>query len=449
MKQNGGEGCSMKRQTLLLCLILLLGTSSFPGATHPWREEPAPQRMGPSLRYVPHPARATRLDSEEVLRWARTYGDADTDEAAYSIIQTVDGGYAFAGAKGGATWLVKTDTRGKEEWTHTYDGPSAHVLLQTADGGFAFAGSAGWSLSPQAEIDVWLWKTDTRGVVQWRRNYERGNINKVGGVIQTSDGGFVLAGYTYSWESREGREGDGWLWKTDANGDMEWNQTYGGPEPDSFSGMIQTVDSGFALTGWSGGDAWLVKINAQGMVQWDQTYGGSVPYAVIQLTDGSFILIGTKGGNAWLSKTNVDGTLEWQQTCGGPETDYIYAGIQTMDGGFVLTGYTESYGAGGRDAWLVKTDAQGGVQWNRTYGGAQHDYAFSVIETADGGYALAGATDSYGAGESDVWLIKTDVWGVAPKPAIPLPRWVVLSVGGSLALFVVITVVIWMRKKRQ
>ncbi len=116
----------------------------------------------------------------------------------------MDGGYAFAGftwsreADEWAAWLVKTDARGKVEWTHTYDGPFADVLLQTADGGFAFAGSRGGVLSPRAESDVWLWKTDTRGVVQWRQSYDRGDKDAVEAVIQTNDGGFVLAGSTFS-----------------------------------------------------------------------------------------------------------------------------------------------------------------------------------------------------------------------------------------------------------
>ncbi|MFQ5821434.1 MAG: hypothetical protein ACE5I5_15730 [Candidatus Heimdallarchaeota archaeon] len=153
--------------------------------------------------------------------------------------------------------------------------------------------------------------------------------------------------------------------------------------------------------------------------------------------------------DAWLVKTDARGESQWTRTYGGADIENAFSGIQTADGGFALAGYTESYGAGERDAWLVKTNIWGVGQWNRTYGGPHMDSIYSVIETTDGGFTLAGTTDSYGTGGWDALVVKTDAWGVAPELEIPLPRWVVLGVSGSLALIATVAVVLWRRKKRR
>ncbi|MFQ6124580.1 MAG: hypothetical protein ACE5R6_08260 [Candidatus Heimdallarchaeota archaeon] len=453
----------MQRLKTLLCLILLLGISSFPGTSNPWGEEPASQRTVLSTRFAAHRVRAMRSGFEDVKQWARTYGDADTDETAKSIIQTTDGGYAFAGTKGGATWLVKTDALGKVQWTHTYNANSPFQVIQTTDGGFALTGILGGGLSPRAESNAFLVKTDTNGEFEWRRIYDWGEKDYANSVIQTTDGGFILVGSTISLVNRCGWES--WLGKTDASGNLERMQTYGGfgDDHDHLNVIIPTVDGGFALAGstWSYGarfdDFWLVKTDVHGEVEWNQTYGGAsgdAAASVIQMLDGGYVLagytwsFGAGESDAWLVKTDACGKPQWNQTYGGSDLEYA-SGIPTADGGFALTGFTESYGAGRRDAWLVKTDAQGVGQWNRTYGGAQGDYAYSVIETVDGGFALAGRTASYGAGGYDAWVVKTDAWGIAPEPEIPLPRWVVLGVGGSLALLITVVIVLWRRNKRR
>ncbi|MFX0062334.1 MAG: hypothetical protein ACFFC7_09125 [Candidatus Hermodarchaeota archaeon] len=154
-------------------------------------------------------------------------------------------------------------------------------------------------------------------------------------------------------------------------------------------------------------------------MQWSQTYGGvysDYASALIQTTDGGYALAGgtglydPRGSDYWLVKTDSNGTAQWNQTYRGKEDDEArtLALIQTTDGGYALAGGTSSYGAGGSDFWLVKTDSQGIPQWNQTYGGVRNDYAEALIQTTDGGYALAGRTGSFGAGRSDFWLVKTD-----------------------------------------
>ena len=356
--------------------------------------------------------------TEGDMLWNQTYDGTGSaipgPLGAYPVIQTADGGFILAGRMGGDAWLVKTDFRGDIEWQQTYGGAgeeAAQVVIQTADGGFALAGYT--DSYGSGRQDFWLIKTDFHGDMEWNRTYDQGGFNDfVYAGIQTADGGFVLAGRTAFCD-----EGclDAWLVKTDIYGNIEWQQTYGGDSGEGARAMIQTVDGGFALAGrtFSFGagadDFWLVKTDAHGNIEWQQTYGGADrdgPSAVIQTVDGGFVLAGytadSGAGGAviwlddiWLVKTDARGTVQWNQTYGGSGDDEAYSVIQMADGGFILAGRM------GGDAWLAKTDAHGNIEWQQTYGGAGEEAAQAVIQTADGGFALAGHKDG------SAWLVKT------------------------------------------
>jgi hypothetical protein len=210
---------------------------------------------------------------------------------------------------------------------------------------------------------------------------------------------------------------------------MQWNKTYGGAYHDNAFRVIQASDGGYVLAGstYSFGagdnDAWLVKTDSFGIMQWNKTYGGAYhdESTAIQAIDGGYILTGnTKSFGAgaqdwWLVRTDSSGIMQWNKTYGGAYSDIgAYSFVHSSDGGYVLAGYTESFGAGGADVWLVRTDSSGNMQWNKTYGGPNHDYANWIIQTCDGGYALAGHTESYGAGGGDIWLIKLGLLDVTP-----------------------------------
>ncbi len=205
-----------------------------------------------------------------------------------------------------------------------------------------------------------------------------------------------------------------------------FQQTYGGSGYDAGEAVRQTTDGGYIVAGYTqsygsgGSDFWLLKTDALGKELWTQTYGGSagdIAYDVQQTTDGGYILVGITWnlgngmGDAWLLKTDRDGNELWAKTYGGTAEDRPYSLQQTNDGGFVLAGYTQSSGEGLSDFWLLKTDADGNELWSRTYGGAAEDRAFEVQQTVDGGFAIVGYTQSFGAGAEDVWLVKTDVQG--------------------------------------
>jgi hypothetical protein len=357
----------------------------------------------------------------------QTY-DGTGDDYGSCMVATSDGGYAITGHNSSSSpfenadvWLVKTDSAGNEQWTQTYGGTEADrvfSVVQTSDGGYAIAG--GTASFGAGSSDAWLVKTDAAGNMQWNQTY--GGINRDVGlsVVETSDGGYAIAGYT---ESYGAGDMDFWLVKTDAAGNEQWNQTYGGTAHDYGQSVVETSDGGYAIAGattsFGAGDMdfWLVKTDADGTVQWNQTYGGTdwdYGFSVVESNDGGYAIAGIThsfgAGDAdfWLVKTDASGTAQWNQTYGGTDSDLGCSVVQTSDGGYAIIGYTTSFGAGGADFWLVKTDASGTVEWTQTYGGTDDDFGYSVVETSDGGYALAGSTASYGAGGYDFWLVKTD-----------------------------------------
>ena len=310
----------------------------------------------------------------------------------------------------------------EEEWNQTFggaEGDRAYSVQQTADGGYILAGET-WSYGA-GFYDVWLVKTDADGNEQWNKTFGGTTRDSGHSVQQTTDGGYILAGSTSSAGSYDFR-----LVKTDLNGNTQWDKTFGGIGDDVANSVQQTTDGGYILAGstlsYGAGkrDVWMVKTDSNGNEQWNKTFGGpdyDSTNSVQQTTDGGYILAGSKGlygmggSDVWLVKTDSNGNKQWDKTFGGTGHDYAHSVQQTADGGYILAGYTQSYGAGRPDVWLVKTDADGDRQWDKIFGGPDIDMANSAQQTADGGYILAGETESYGAGGSDVWLVKTDADG--------------------------------------
>jgi hypothetical protein len=175
------------------------------------------------------------------------------------------------------------------------------------------------------------------------------------------------------------------------------------------------------ITGKTTPDGGLQRVlGLTGQQVWNRTYGGTKDdeaYSLVQTGDGGYALAGQTnssgagGYDAWLVKTDANGNMLWNKTYGGTGWDGATSLVQTGDGGYALAGQTNSFGAGSNDFWLVKTDANGNMLWNKTYGGTGDDGAYSLVQTGDGGYALAGYTKSSGAGGYDAWLVKTDASG--------------------------------------
>ncbi|MBN1860297.1 MAG: PKD domain-containing protein [Candidatus Thermoplasmatota archaeon] len=365
------------------------------------------------------------IDSSKNDEWMKTHGGSNID-VGYCVQQTTDGGYIISGytrsygANGHNIWLIKTDSSGNELWNNTFGGSNddeGESVQQTTDGGYIITG---WTKSyGSGGKDLWLIKTDSQGDEEWNKIF--GGAYDDGGttVQQITDGGYVISGYTSSYGTGSV---DAWLIKTDELGNQEWNKTLGGYSSDGAWCVQQTTDGGYVLTGWtfsSGpgyvGNAWLVKTDNEGNQQWSHAFGGDDVdrgYHVQQTTDSGFIITGYTSSfgagldDVLLIKTDSSGNEQWIKTFGGTGRDYGYCVEQTIDGGYIITGYTLSYGAGGDDVWLIKTNAEGEKRWDRTYGGVNSDVGYHVQQTTDTGYIITGHTLSYGAGLHDVWLIK-------------------------------------------
>ncbi len=303
----------------------------------------------------------------------------------------------------------------------------AFSLIQTSDGGFALAG---FTRSYGAgNKDVWLVKTDTNGLMLWNKTYGSSQNEEARSVIQTRDGGYLLAGSTNSYDISDE---DVWLIKTDANGLVLWNKTYGGSRLDFVRSLIHTIDGGFALAGFTidwmdfialgngGGDMWIVKLDASGNIQWNQTYKGEKDeriYTIIQTLDGGFALAGKTtvssdfNSEIWLVKTDVMGEIQWNQTYQGTKDETAYSLIQTSDEGFILAAISQTQFSLESDILIVKTDVYGTVVWSETYGGSTDECPYDIIQTLDGGFAFVGYTNSYNTGHPDLLLIKMDVKG--------------------------------------
>jgi hypothetical protein len=348
--------------------------------------------------------------------WERTYG-GQNDEAGYSVQQTSDGGYIIAGytysygAGGRDVYLIRTDAEGDTLWTRTYGGlerDEGFSVQQTIDGGYIVAGRT-WSFGAGApeSSNVYLIKTDAQGDTLWTRTYGGEGDDDAYSVALTSDGGYIIAGTTRSFGA--GFE-DVWLLKTNALGNTLWTRTYGGHLLDRGRAVQPTADGGYIVAGSTREDygVYLVKTDSHGDTLWTRNYGGTRSTrgeAVQQTTDGGYIVTGGKSGprpekGVYLLKTNAAGDSLWSRAYNNNGNYSGYSVQQTTDGGYIIAGTTH-------DVFLVRTNAQGETLWTRTYGGSNEDGGRCVRQTADGGYIVTGyASDS--AGNRDVYLIKTN-----------------------------------------
>ncbi|OYD15047.1 hypothetical protein CH333_06660, partial [candidate division WOR-3 bacterium JGI_Cruoil_03_44_89] len=261
------------------------------------------------------------------------------------------------------------------------------------------------------------------GDTLWTHTYGGSDWDAAYSVQNTPDGGFVIVGFTASYGAGSA---DVYLIRTDSLGDTLWTHTYGGSDGDKGWFVQNTPDGGYVITGdtWSYGagihDVYLIRTDSLGDTLWTHTYGGSVNdcgYSVQNTPDGGYIIVGETNSygagvfDVYLVKTDSLGDTLWTHTYGGSDWDAAYSVQNTPDGGFVIAGLTDYHGVGSGDVYLIKTDSFGDTTWTKTYGGSDVDRGECVQNTCDGGYIIAGYTYSYGVGSIDVYLIKTDETG--------------------------------------
>jgi len=312
-----------------------------------------------------------------------------------------------------------------EEWNRTYEISgitSVESLQQTADSGYIIAGNT--RPDTRRNSDINLLKIGPTGSEQWNRTFG-GTFSdvRVKSVLQTSDGGYLIAGSTSA--CRDNCTDDVWLIKVNLQGQEQWNLTLGGTGDEEVAFVRQTTDGGYVLIGntnsYSAGslDIWFVKVDSNGNMQLNNTFGGigrEKTYSVSQVAGGYIIAGYTESYGAgdydfWLVKTDKKGKEQWNNTFGRNRNDWIESIQQTRDGGYILAGVTLSFwsGVNHSEFLMVKTDSNGNEQWYRTFGGVGAEFDPSVGLSPDGGYILGGGTFSFD--DADYWLIKTDADG--------------------------------------
>jgi len=361
-------------------------------------------------------------------QWAKSYGEnSGGDNIGYCIRQTSDGGFICTGltwAFGAGRcdiWVLKLSSEGEVEWQRTYGGSGydgywdIHVQ-QTNDGGYIVSADTN-SFSLGGDRDVWVLKLFSNGDIDWQQTYGGTKWDDPDGGIQiTRDGGFIIMGVT---DSGASTGYDMWILKLTSQGGVEWQKKYGGVGDEYGYSIQQTSDGGYIAAGSSenssnGYDIWILKLSSKGNIEWQRLYecGARTAYLnpyckVLQTKDGGYIVadstdtFGAGEHDFWVLKLNSRGDVEWQRTYGGSDTDVVGIEpiIQTSDGGCVVVGYTHSFGAENSDCWILKLNSNGGIKWQRTLGKSGYDVAFSVHEANDGDYVVAG----YKGFSSNTW----------------------------------------------
>jgi hypothetical protein len=356
--------------------------------------------------------------------WTRTYGTEGIAQA-YSVCRTSDGGFAATGRfreNPRADWdvyLVRTDSAGDTVWTRTFGGHADEVarsVVETADGGFVIAGR---TESPgDRDWNIYLLKTGPGGEKAWVRTYGGTDKDFAMGVIETTDGGLVLVGGTMG---PDGETYDIYMLKTDGDGNEIWEKTYGGDAGDFATSVAQTADGGFIIGactesfGEGSLDVYLIRTDTRGQVLWARTYGGEewdMPWDVHQTADGGYIAAGETGSFAesgldvYLVRTDADGEPLWTSNYGGEGRQTAQAVWQTEEGDFIVGGYTYAYQEWGEDIYIGRVDAGGRVAWVKTFGGPGTDIAYSILQALDGACVVAGQTSLQGQASSGACIMK-------------------------------------------
>jgi len=363
------------------------------------------------------------VNADAQVIFQKTYG-GDGDRAN-SVKQTADGGYIIAGwtnnyGQGSSdVYLVKTNANGETQWTRTYGSSSifmeyANAVQQLPDGGYIIVGRTD-NYGAGGE-DVLLIRTDENGDTLWTRTYGTVYNDWANYVQRTSDNGFIIAGDFIS--------GAGYyLIKTDANGDTLWTKAYGTMGNEEAS-VILPENNGYVIAGTKGFGSYynynIMYVNMNGEVDSaSHSYSAGVNTSnylksFIKTTDGKYLLAGyafnnTDGYFIYLVKTKTNGDTLWTKTYGGSGYDYAYSVRNTADGGYIIAGSTKI--AGVDNALLIKTDSNGDTLWTRTFGGAYSAYTYSVEQTSDLGYIVTGTISNQGNPPEGIYLIKTDADG--------------------------------------
>ncbi len=294
-----------------------------------------------------------------------------------------------------------------------------YSVAQTSDHGYIMSG-----LTRMPNPNMYIVKTDSAGALTWSKTFQNGLEIIATSVEQTTDGGYIIGGYREATSA-----GETYVIKANSSGDTLWTKILRNNIEVGFT-VHQTADSGYAIAsvtsdGFTYAHAHLTKLNSSGSVSWNKKYGPAFPSGTQhvttdfrQLSDHGYLMAGyinpgsAGGKDVFVIRTDSAGTLLWSREVGGVNDEFENSIVAAADGGFVIVGETNSFGAGNTDVYLIKLNAAGDTLWTRTYGGTAADAGKAAVETADGGYLVTGYTYSFGTGLQDILVMKTDVNGV-------------------------------------
>lgn len=406
------------------------------------------------------------VKSQLMVQWQKCMGGT-YEEIVKSIQQTSDSGFIVGGSTfsndGDVSgnhgnfdgWVIKLNSVGSIEWKKCLGGSNGEwtfSIQQTFDGGyivaFVSASNDGDVTNNHGDYDIWVVKLDSIGTIQWEKCLGGSDSEDVYSIQQTSDGGYVISGGTASNNADvSGNHGDydTWVVKLDSIGAIQWQKCLGGSANELAYSIQQTSDGGYVLTGYTTsndgdlfgiigvGILWVAKLNNMGIIQWQRRLGGSISelgYSIHQTYDEGYILSGVTSSNdgdvtgnhgsddAWVVKLDSSGAIQWQRCLGGSNTEQAYSIQQTLDSGFIVAGFTTSNDGdvsgnfGAIDAWVVKLNEVGVVQDQKCLGGSGVETAYSIQQLSDGSFIVGGYTSSVDGdvignhGATDSWIVK-------------------------------------------
>ena len=345
-------------------------------------------------------------------------------------------------------WIVKLDSQGIIQWETNIGGSNndtVHDIIQTVDGGFivgAFSSSSDGDVSENNGMrDFWIVKLNMSGSIEWENNIGGSSDDILESIIQSSDGGYVAVGFSSSDEFGINGQSDAWIIKLNESGVFQWETNLGGSQRDIAFSVDQTTDQGYIIAGYTETndnkrDMWITKLDAIGDFSWERSFVGTdneEAESIEQTSDGGYIISGysesddgdigeNKGGNdAIIIKTDMAGNMQWKKIFGGTGSEGINDIHQTNDGGYIAIGSSSSNDVdvednnGATDFWIIRLEPDGSIVWQKNMGDEGNDYAFSIQQTIDGGFIAAGTwyTNITGSGEGttgdfDYWVIKLE-----------------------------------------
>lgn len=360
------------------------------------------------------------------------YGDPNLDCNGFNVINTADGGYLLAGIQyttGGSAsdaLIIKFDANGDTVWTRTYGGPNYELAYTASPAGSGYVIYGGSNSTGLGGTDLFSLTVDANG--DTTRTFLYGGtadddcLAGSGGGVE-SEGNYIFCGQTRSYGAGLY---DAYLMKTDFTGAVLWSRTYGGQFSEQGGSVVRTSDSGFACTGYTTSfgsgvtDVYLLKADSVGNMLWSKCYGlgtSEFGFGVIETSDQGFLITGMRQLSSSdyemiVIKTDSVGTMLWNKQYGGTGgNEWGSSAIEVATGGYLICGRTGSYGNGNEDMLLVRTDVNGDTLWTRAFGFSANDYAYSVIATPDGGFMVCGGGVGLTGNRDQVYLIKTDANG--------------------------------------